>query len=146
MLSSHLFFCLPLLLAPFTAPSRIVFAMPEDLEMWPYHLSFRFFTMVRSSCTPVAFWRFCCEPPRSPHGLCRKCSEVSYSISSQGFDPSPDFCCHCPALTGIKEGGYGERPHQLNLRCKRDVFVPPYDLQSRKSCCCLGYPGKNLGF
>ena len=47
MLSSHLFFCLLLLLAPFTVPCRIVFAMPEDLEMWPYHLSFRFFTMVR---------------------------------------------------------------------------------------------------
>ena len=57
MLSSHLFFCFPLLLAPFTVPCRIVFAMPEDLEMWPYHLSFRFFTLVRrSSCTPVAFW------------------------------------------------------------------------------------------
>ena len=57
MLSSHLFFCLPLLLAPFTVPCRIVFAMLEDLEMWPYHLSFRFFTMVRrSSCTPIAFW------------------------------------------------------------------------------------------
>ena len=57
MLSSHLFFCLPLLLAPFTVPCRTVFAMPEDLEMWPYHLSFRFFTMVRrSSCTPIALW------------------------------------------------------------------------------------------
>ena len=57
MLSSYLFFCLPFLLAPFTVPCRIVFAMPEDLEMWPYHLSFRFFTMVRrSSCTPIAFW------------------------------------------------------------------------------------------
>ena len=28
---------------------------------------------------------FCCEPPRSSHGLCRKCSEVSYSISSEGL-------------------------------------------------------------
>ena len=57
MLFSHLFFCLPLLLAPFTVLCRIVFAMPEDLEMWPYHLSFHFFTMVRrSSCTPFAFW------------------------------------------------------------------------------------------
>ena len=28
---------------------------------------------------------FCCEPPRSSHGLCRKCTEVSYSISSQGL-------------------------------------------------------------
>ena len=84
MLSSHLF-CLPLLLAPFTVPCRSVFAMPEDLEMWPYHLSFHFFTMVRrSSCTPITIW-ICCEPPRSSHGLCRKCSEVSYSISSQGL-------------------------------------------------------------
>ena len=84
-LSSHLFFCLRLLLAPFTVPCRIVFAMPEDLEMWPYHLSFHFFTVVRrSSCTPTVF-EFCCEPPRSSHGLFRKCSEVSYSISSQGL-------------------------------------------------------------
>ena len=84
MLSSYLFFCLPLLLAPFIVPCRIVFAMPEHLEMWPYHLSFRFLTMVRSSCIPVAFWillRTSC----SSHGLCRKCSEVSYSISSQGL-------------------------------------------------------------
>ena len=28
---------------------------------------------------------FCCEPPRLSHGLCRKCSEVSHSISSQGL-------------------------------------------------------------
>ena len=54
MLSSHLF-CLPLLLAPFTVPCRIIFAMLVGLEMWPYHLSFRFFTVVRrSSCTPIS--------------------------------------------------------------------------------------------
>ena len=49
ILSSHLFFCLPLFLFPFTVPSRIVFAKPEDLETWPNHLSFRFLTRVRSS-------------------------------------------------------------------------------------------------
>ena len=64
----------------------------------------------------------------------------------KGLDSSLDFCCQGPALTGIKEGRYDEHPHQFNLRSKRDVLVPPYDLQSRKSCCCLGYPGKNLGF
>ena len=64
----------------------------------------------------------------------------------KGFDPSLEFCCQSPTLTGIKEGGYDERPHQLNRRSKRDGLVPPYDLQSRKSCCCLDYPGKNLGF
>ena len=49
ILSSHLFFCLPLFLFPFTVPCRIVFAKPEDLETWPNHLSFRFLTRVRSS-------------------------------------------------------------------------------------------------
>ena len=32
ILSSHLFFCLPLFLFPITVPCRIVFAKPEDLE------------------------------------------------------------------------------------------------------------------
>ena len=27
----------------------------------------------------------------------------------KGVDPSLDFCCQGPALTGIKEGGYDER-------------------------------------
>ena len=56
ILSSHLFFCLPLFLFPFTVPCRIVFAKPEDLETWPNHLSFRFLTRVRSS--PMAAWIF----------------------------------------------------------------------------------------
>ena len=91
MLSSHLFFCLPLLLAPFIVPCMIVFAMQEDLEMWPYHLSFRFFTMVRrSSCTPTAFW-ILLRTFSFDNGLCRKCSEVSYRISSQGLGSSSRF-------------------------------------------------------
>ena len=46
ILSSHLFFCLPLFLFlfPFTVPCGIVFAKPEDIETWPNHLSFRFLT------------------------------------------------------------------------------------------------------
>ena len=38
ILSSHLFFCLPLFLFPLTVPCRIVIAKPEDLEKWPNHL------------------------------------------------------------------------------------------------------------
>ena len=57
ILSSDLFLCLPLLLFPFTLPCRIVFAKPEDLEMWPNHLSFRFLTRVKSSSyPPMAAW------------------------------------------------------------------------------------------
>ena len=59
ILSSHLFFCLPLFLFPFTVPCTIVFAKPEDLETWPNHLSFRFLTRVRSSSySPMAAWIF----------------------------------------------------------------------------------------
>ena len=55
ILSSHLFFCLPLFLFSFTVPCRIVFAKSEDLETWSNHLSFRFLTRVRSlSYSPMA--------------------------------------------------------------------------------------------
>ena len=91
MLSSHLFFCLPLLLAPFTVPCRIVFACQRILKCG------------HTICVSVSLsWLgdhhalqlhsgFCCEPPRSLHGLCRKCSEVSYSISSQGLESFSRF-------------------------------------------------------
>ena len=50
-------FIFPCLLAPFTVACRTVFAMLEDLEMWPYHLNFRFFIVIkRWSCTPIASW------------------------------------------------------------------------------------------
>ena len=63
ILSSHLFFCLPRFLFPFTVPCRIVFAKPEDIETWPKHLSFRFLTRVRSSSySPILLGSFC-EPP-----------------------------------------------------------------------------------
>ena len=47
---------------------------------------------------------FCCEPPRSSHGLCRKCSEVSLASHLKGLNPSLYNCCQSPALTGIKKG------------------------------------------
>ena len=112
MLSSHLVFCLPRLFAPFTVPCRIVFAMPEDLEMWQYHLSFRFFTMVMSHHALPLQSGFCCEPPRSSHGLCRKCSEVSYSISSQGLG---SFIRVLLSRSSIKEGGSDKRRISLTL-------------------------------
>ena len=37
------------------------------------------------------YYRLCCEPPRSSHGLWRKCSEVSYSISPQGLGSFSQF-------------------------------------------------------
>ena len=48
ILFSHLIFCLPLFLFPFTVPCRIVFAKPENLETWPNHLSLCFLTRVKN--------------------------------------------------------------------------------------------------
>ena len=60
ILSSHLFFCLPLFL--FTVPCWIVFSKPEDIETWPNHLSVRFLTRIRSSSySPMLLGSFC-EP------------------------------------------------------------------------------------
>ena len=42
-----------------TVPCRIVFAKPEDLEIWPNHLILRFLTRVRSSSySQMAAWIF----------------------------------------------------------------------------------------
>ena len=56
MLSSHLFLCLPCLLPPFTVPCKMVLARPDEWEKLPYHCSLHLFTIVRSSCGPIA----CC--------------------------------------------------------------------------------------
>ena len=54
ILSSHLFFCL---LFPFTLFYRMVFAQPEDVEIWPNHLIFRFSTIIKSSSySSMAAW------------------------------------------------------------------------------------------
>ena len=56
MLSSHLFLCLPCLLPPFTVPWKMVLARAYERGTCPYHCCLRLFTMVRSSCGPIACW------------------------------------------------------------------------------------------
>ena len=59
ILSSHLFFSLPLLLLLFTVHCRIVFAKPEDLQTWSNHLRVCFLTRVGSSShSLMAAWIF----------------------------------------------------------------------------------------
>ena len=55
ILSSHLFFCLPLSLPPCTVPCYMVFASSDDLVTCPYHISFRCLIVVRrTSWGPMA--------------------------------------------------------------------------------------------
>ena len=83
ILSSHLFFCLPLFLFPFTVPCWIIFANREDLETWPNYLSFRFLTRVRSSSySPMTAWIFLRTSSLVTWSML-KCSIASGSTSSQ---------------------------------------------------------------
>ena len=56
MLSSHLVLCLSCLLPRFTVPCKKVLTRPDERETWPYHCSLRLFTIIRSSCGPIACW------------------------------------------------------------------------------------------
>ena len=71
MLSSHLFFCLPLLRPPCTVPCRIVLASPEDLVMCPYHFSLRLLLWSRGLRGAQLLAEFCFAPLRLRCGLCR---------------------------------------------------------------------------
>ena len=109
MLSSHLFFCSFPPLAPFIVASRIVFAMPEDLETHGHTIWVSVFCPWLGDHHALQLHSgFYCKPHRSSYGLCRKCAEISYSISSQGLGSFSRFLLSRslgPALTGIKEGG-----------------------------------------
>ena len=72
MLSSHLFLCQPCLLPLFTVPCKTVLVRPDERETWPYHCSLRLFTIVRSSCDPIACW-ILNGLPRCLHRLCMRC-------------------------------------------------------------------------
>ena len=77
MLSSHLFFCLPLLhlsLSPaeLSSPCRKICGH----TIW---VSVSYPWLGDHHVLQLHFG-LCCEPPRSSDGLCRKCSKVSYSI------------------------------------------------------------------
>ena len=57
LMSSHLFFCLPCLLSPFTLPCKMVLARSDEREICPHHFSFCLFTTIRTSpCGPITCW------------------------------------------------------------------------------------------
>ena len=102
LLSSHLFFCL----APFTVPCRIVYAMPEDLRNVAIPSEFHFLfhgkeIFMHSNCILdsvanllIRHMVFVGNVQKSP-----------IASHLKGLDPSLDFWCQDPTLTGIKEGG-----------------------------------------
>ena len=83
MLSSHLFFCLPCLLSPFTVPCKMVLVRPDERETCHgYQSSLRLFTMVKSLCGPIACWilaRAFTLITWSLYEMRRKCDSTSFT-------------------------------------------------------------------
>ena len=84
-------------------------ARPNERETWPYHCSLRLFTIVRSSCGPIACWI-----------LARTSSLVTWSLYEMRSSlphfhdlySSSKLCCKDPWFTSIQEDGCDKRAHQ----------------------------------
>ena len=87
LLYSYLLFCPFLLLVPFSIPCKIVFAIPEDLEM---HSKFCILDSVANLLNRHMIFG----------GNVQKSPIASHL---NGLDHDFKFCCQSPALTGIKE-------------------------------------------
>ena len=103
ILSSHRFFCLPLLHAPFTVPNRIYSDMPEDFETWPYHLSFCIFTSAKrlpciliASCILLGTSSFITEV------FVGDIQKPLMASHIETLDHSFKLCCNGPALKSIR--------------------------------------------
>ena len=60
----------------------------------------------------------------------------------KGLDPSLNFCCQGPALAGINSRKVDKTSVRISLTLEASEMFLAF--QSRKSCCCLGFAGKNL--
>ena len=75
---------LPISSSVFLSFLHLSLSPTEDLEMWLYRVSVSSPWLGGHHALQLQSG-FCCKPPRSSHGLCRKCSEF-YSISSRGLE------------------------------------------------------------
>ena len=138
MLSSHLCFCLPLLLPPGTVPCRIVLASPEDLVTCPSHFSLRRLLWSRSfrwvQCMPSSVSNLFVGVVVSV-GDTEKLSEASHL---HGLYPSLCVCCYCPRLRGISEYGHDQGAYKCDLWAERYI-------QHRQNF-IIATPGRTLLF
>ncbi len=81
MLSSHLFFCLPLYRFPGTVPCTIFLQRPLDLITCPNHRNFLFSPLLVYLRYDRRLVEFCCTLFHLWCGLCMKCAKGGGSIS-----------------------------------------------------------------
>ena len=81
MLSSHLFFCLPLYRFPGTVPCTIFLQRPLNLITCPNHRNFLFLTVVNLCKYRWLFVLYCTLFPWRC-GLCMKCAKGTLTLTS----------------------------------------------------------------
>ena len=136
--------CLPCLLPPFTVPCKMVLARPDEREAWPYHCSQHLFTIIRSSCGPIACWILAWTSSLVTWSLCEMCYYLVVALPFHGLYSSVELYCEGPWYISIQEDGCDKEAHQLYLGTERNTPVIPNWFQPCQSCCCLCYPGEYL--
>ena len=135
MLFSYLFLWLPCFLPPFTVTCEMVLAWPDERETWPYQCSLRLFTMVRSSCGPIACWI-----------LARTSSLVTWDTwylavapHFRGLHSSLELCCEGPWFTSIQEDGCDKGAHQSYLELREILlsFKTSFNLVNAAVVCAI---------
>ena len=89
--------CLPCLFPPFTVPSKMVLARPDEREVCPYQCSLRLFTMVRFLQPPTGTPQLTLNCPKSAPARSRLslsffCFFVSFEVFASHSTPCKSAC------------------------------------------------------
>ena len=149
ILSSNLFFCLPLFLFPFTVPCMIVFLNQKTLRHGQTILAF--ISWLGSGVCHILRWLLgsFCEPPHWLHGPYMKCSIAFSSISSQKpafFSLTLQSRSMIHRHTEIWKWQGSTSASPLIIWSKRYVVISPNGFHLCKSCSGLCNPWENLWF
>ena len=126
MLSSHLFFCLPCLLLPFTVPRKMVLARSDGPETCPYRCSLLLFKMVRRSlCGPIACWIVAQTSLPVTLSLYETRSYLVLVSHFHGSYFSLQLCCESPWFSLIQEDECDKGAHQSYLGTYLNAPVIP---------------------
>ena len=90
LMSSHLFFCLPCLLPPFTVPCKMDLVRPDEWETWPFHHDH---TIIRrSSSGLIACWILARTSSLESWSLYEMRSNLRYDLISMACPLNSKSC------------------------------------------------------
>ena len=117
----------------------MVLARPYERDIWPYHCSLRLFTMVRSSCGPIACWILAQTFSLVTWSFVWDAYYLAVAPHFHGLYSSLKRYCEGTWFTSIQEDRCDKGAHQSYLGTERDTPVTSNWFQSCQCCCCLCY-------